>query len=284
LPQFYAYGEAKQASNWSTLRLSIVVDGTVAAICTVLQRRILGLPVVTRINRGPMFLEPTPSQTVVRAVYRAVRRRFRPWRGGLALMAPALPATPESSALLQSLGFRLRTERGWGSGRVDLTPDLETIRAGFASTFRNRVKKAEASGAVVEILRDHAGYDWMIDRHIENMADKGFSAADRTFLDALRDADPSNVMVFRVLHDGCAVAGMSIVRFGTHCEYHIGWFGPAGRAVNAGNLLMWSIIVEMKRLGCTQFDVGGLSEGGYSQFKRTMRPEEYALCGEWLML
>ena len=84
---------------------------------------------------------------------------------------------------------------------------------------------------------------------------------------------------------GQPVAGMSVVRFGRRAEYHIGWFGPEGRKLNAGNFLMWEVIKEMKRRGVTDFDVGGMRPGdGYTRFKRTMRPVEFRLAGEWVSL
>jgi hypothetical protein len=48
---------------------------------------------------------------------------------------------------------------------------------------------------------------------------------------------------------------------------------------------MWSVVCEMKRRGVTSFDLGGLRIGdGYTQFKRTMRPAEYELAGEWISI
>ena len=41
----------------------------------------------------------------------------------------------------------------------------------------------------------------------------------------------------------------------------------------------------MKGRGAKSFDVGGLRLGdGYTQFKRTMKPVEYELAGEWISI
>jgi lipid II:glycine glycyltransferase (peptidoglycan interpeptide bridge formation enzyme) len=102
-------------------------------------------------------------------------------------------------------------------------------------------------------------------------------------LRALRDAAADTVTVFRMMAGDVPVAGMSVVSFGTHCEYHVGWFGPEGRKLNAGNFLRWGVMREMKRRGFSTFDVGGLKPGdGYTQFKLTMKPNQYELCGEWM--
>ncbi len=278
LPQAYGYGEGKRAKGWSVERVAFRRGERTLAIATVLVRRLFGVRLLTRINRGPILLE-TLSTHDITAIYAAIRRH---WRGPL-LIAPALPYASDSTDILTDAGFRLRHDRGWMSGRIDLDRPQDRIWSGLASTFRNRLRQAEKASPTVRIADDEAAYEWLLDRHVENMRDKGFTAADPTLLRALRAARPEDVLVFQMIHDGEAVAGMSVVRFGDCAEYHIGWFGPQGRQLNAGNFLMWEVIKELQHRGVKQFDVGGLKPGdGYTQFKRTMRPDEFRLAGEWM--
>lgn len=285
LPQDYAYGAGKAATGWSVRRLAFEQGGRIVAFATLLQLRRLGLTLLNRINRGPVFLSAEPDDDTVLAVYGAIRSRFgRIWTAPLSI-APALTAGAESDALLRRAGYRLRHRLSWQSGRIDLTVGEDALLAGLGSNFRNRLRKAQKSDATLEIAGDAESFEWMIARHLENMDQKRFSAASPTLLRALRAAAPENVRVFRMLENGRPVAGMSVVRFGTHSEYHIGWFGPEGRRLNAGNFLMWNILATLSREGVATFDVGGLKPGdGYTQFKRTMRPDEYQLAGEWISL
>jgi hypothetical protein len=287
LPQSWAYAAAKAAAGpWSLRRVVFRRSGRALAIATVLQLRVLGFSVLNRVNRGPVFLEANPTELEQRQVIAALRGRFgRFWRGPL-LLAPSLEAHESSAQLLRDLGLRRWHARGWRSGRIDLTRSIEEIWAGLSSTFRNRFRSAQRAGASVRIADDLETYEWMIARHLENMQEKGFRAVGPDFLRTLRENLPEgDVSVFQLVMDGQPVAGMSVVRFGNECEYHIGWFGPEGRRINAGNALMWAIVEEMKRRGCTSFDLGGMLEGsGYTQFKRTMRSTEYELAGDWLSL
>jgi hypothetical protein len=280
LPQSYAYGEGKRAKGWHVERVVFQRNGRSLAIATVLVRRLFGIRVLTRINRGPLLLEAALTRDIT-GIYAAIRRQ---WRGPL-LIAPALPHDPGSTTILRNAGFRLRHDNGWMSGRIDLTQGQDRVWSSFASTFRNRVRHAEKATPGVRIATDAATYEWLLDRHVENMRDKGFSAADPVLLRALRDARPENVLVFQLIHDDQPLAGMSVVLFGDCAEYHVGWFGPEGRRLNAGNVLMWAVIKTLHHRGIGQFDVGGLKPGdGYTQFKRTMRPSEFRLAGEWMSL
>lgn len=281
LPQSYGYGEGKRAKGWRVERVAFQRGERILAIATLLVRRLAGIPVLTRINRGPLLLETQLSAPDITAIYAAIRRHRR----GPLLIAPALPHGPDSSRILKDAGFRRRHDRGWMSGRIALDRSLDQIWSGFASGFRNRVRQADKATSTLRIATDAATYEWLLDRHVENMRDKGFSAADPILLRALRAAQPDDVLVFQMLHDGQPVAGMSVVRFGDCAEYHVGWFGLEGRRLNAGNFLMWEVIKELQRRGVRQFDVGGLKPGdGYTQFKRTMRPAEFWLAGEWMSL
>jgi hypothetical protein len=280
LPQSFAYGEGKRAAGWRPRRVAFTRNGRLLAAATVLERRPLGIRVLTRVNRGPFFFDAEPSATEILAVHSALRRR---WRGPL-LIGPALPDSPATRAILRRVGLRRRVN-GWISGRINLERSEEELWASYSSPFRNQVRQGEKTGASIEISQAPATYQWMVERHVQNMREKRFNGPRPAMLNGLRAAAPDSVTVFRLLLDGEAVAGMSVVRFGRGAEYHIGWFGPRGRQVKAGNLLMWSVQKELRRQGVAWFDVGGLKPGdGYTRFKRTMRPVEFSLCGEWVGL
>src|SRR4051812_49583166 len=62
LTQAWLYGEAKRASaGWGVTRLVFERAGKPLAICQVLEKRVLRLPLLHPINRGPLFLGGAPS-------------------------------------------------------------------------------------------------------------------------------------------------------------------------------------------------------------------------------
>ena len=279
LPQNFAYGAGRAATGWRLRRTVFEQGGRSVAYAAVLEKRAGGLRVLTRVNRGPILLDAAPRPETIRAIYAALRRR---WRGPL-LIAPALPRDEANDAALRQAGFSIRQRQGWQSARIDLTRGEDEIWAGFASTFRNRYRQAVKAGAQLRIADDAGTFEWMIERHLANMREKQFSGPGPALLRGLRATAPENVLVFQLIDGDEPVAGMSVVRFGTHAEYHIGWFGEDGRRLNAGNFLMWEIIKEMKRRGVATYDLGGMRPGdGYTRFKETMRPVPFILVGEWM--
>ena len=139
LPQTFAYGAGKEATGWGVRRAVFRLDGRIVAFATVLEKRLAGLRLLSRVNRGPIFLDPSPTPEQQRLVYAALRRHWR----GLLLIAPALKTGDDADTILRAAGFVQRQRHGWLSGRIDLRPDESAIWASFASTFRNRVRAAE---------------------------------------------------------------------------------------------------------------------------------------------
>ena len=172
LPQSWAYGEGKATGGWQPKRAIISLDDMPLAIATVLERRVLGLRLAARVNRGPLFFTAEPADGDIVAAYSALRRH---WRGPL-LVAPALLDTSRSAVLLREAGFHKRKDWGWTTGRIDLRRPEAEIWSGFTSTFRNRARQAEKHGAMIRIAGDAASYDWMVERHLLNMKAKGFRA------------------------------------------------------------------------------------------------------------
>ncbi|MBK8086032.1 MAG: GNAT family N-acetyltransferase [Devosia sp.] len=283
--QAFGYGEAKAATGWHVSRQLITHGGRPVAMVQALEKRILGLRVVTRINRGPMLLAPDASAGLVTAVYRAVRNRWGRLPFGILLLAPALLETPENREIMTRAGFRPRQSNGWGSARLDLTQPVDAVFQGFEHSWRKAIRAADKAGVTVRVVDSEADHQWMIDRHLQNMAEKGFTGHDAEFLRGLRASSGASYVLLQAMHEGAPVAGLVMLKFGGVADSIVAWFGDAGRKVKAGNAITWAAIQEMQRRGCRSYDVGGInSDKGFSSFKSGMNGTEYFLLGEYIGL
>ena len=177
------------------------------AVCQVLIRRVAGVPVAARINRGPVFVQRAPSPAMQLAVLSALRRRWRFARRGLLLIAPALPFDDESAALLRAAGFMQRRAGGWGSSLIDLEPSLEVIRASFTSKWRNPLNSAIRAGVEVRFRKDPQAFEWMLERHVGNMATKNFVGPSAQFVRAMLAASPEHFWLLQAFHGNEPVSG-----------------------------------------------------------------------------
>jgi hypothetical protein len=283
--QAFGYGAAKAENGWSVTRQVLSIDGRPVALVQALEKRVMGLRLVTRINRGPMFLMPEPPAELVIAVYRAIRRRWGLMGLGLLLIAPALEDTPSSRDILRAAGFFARKGSGWGSARLDLTQPIEQVFDGFEHRWRKAIRAADKAGVTVRVSDDPADFEWMVARHLDNMSDKGFSGHGADFLNSLKARSGTDCVLLIAEHEGEKVAGLVMLKFGATADSIVAWFGDAGRQVKAGNAITWGAIREMQRLGCVSYDVGGIvADKGFVTFKTGMNGKEYFLAGEFVGL
>lgn len=291
LTQSWAYGEAKEAAQmrrivfdvggWCPRRFVIARGDDPVAICQLLEKRLAGVTVATRLNRGPLFLDAEPTEDAVRGVYGLLRGHALRCRRPLVL-APALPDTPEAYELLHDLGYRPRHVHGWASDRVDLRPDEEEM---YGSLHRNwcwALRRACKAGVEFRVCESDDDLEWLLERHVEHMAEKQFVGMSPAFLRALRACAPrDDFMVTQVRLTGERVGGMVTYRFGDVAEGLILWVGQEGRCVQACRFLDWHTALELKRRGCHWFDLGGKRAGATEQFKAGMGGVEYRLLNEW---
>lgn len=280
--QAFGYGEAKASNGWQVTRGIFAIGGRPVAIVQALEKRFLGLR-VTRINRGPMFLDPRPSDDTVVNVYKAVRRRWGRLPFGLLLIAPALLDRPANRTLMQQAGFRPRKGNGWGSARINLDRNIDEVFDSLEHNWRKSIRSAARAGVTVSVVDSEADHAWMIERHLMNMAEKGFLGHDEAFLRSLRQHSGADYILFQAIHEGEPVAGLVILKLGTLADSVVAWFGAEGRKCKAGNAITWAAIQEMQRRGCLSYDVGGInSDKGFSAFKSGMNGVEYFLVGEYI--
>jgi lipid II:glycine glycyltransferase (peptidoglycan interpeptide bridge formation enzyme) len=282
LPQSWMYGEGKRGDGWTIERLAIHSPHGPLALAQVLVKNFAGFP-MARINRGPVFLDSNPSPETRAATLRALRRRWRFLRRGVLLIAPALAAGEESARDLRAAGFMRRGAFAWGSALIDLSPPVDDIHKKLSSEWRTKVRKAGKNGVTLAVRTDAEAFEWMLEKHVENMRAKDFVGPSADFVRRVIEAGRGDFFLLQALIDGEPHAATLIARFGQHAENFIGWFDDAARRAAAGNFLMWNSVVEMKRIGCRALDLGGFSVADrYGQFKRGMRGDEYQLAGEWL--
>jgi hypothetical protein len=280
--QCWAYGEGKRAEGWEVERLVFRDGEGPVALCQMLVKRPLGIP-VTRINRGPVFLRDGLARSEQLAALRALRRRWRFGVRGVLLIAPDLMAGDETRRLLRDAGFWQRRGSGWHSSQLDLTLPLEELHRRLAGDWRTKIRRAEKLGVRLRLRRDEAAIDWLLDRHVENMKARNFTGPSPEFVRAVTRAGAGDFWLLQAMVDGEPEAGLLVGRFGLHAENFIAWFSETARKMTAGNFLMWNSVIEMQRAGCRSLDLGGFAiSNRYGHFKRGMRGAEYQLAGEWL--
>ena len=144
---------------------------------------------------------------------------------------------------------------------LDLRPTEEELLAGFKPKTRYNIRLAEKKGVVIERSEDVGTFARLASqtsaRHRIQLATEDYYAA---ALGLLSGVDQARLYLAR--HDGEALAGIIVTRFGGRAIYLFGASGPTGRELMPAYLLHWRAIRELKALGDREYDLWGIPPDG----------------------
>jgi len=287
LLQARVYATAKEkTAGWRARYALLRSAGRTVATLAVLQRGGPGRCGVTRINRGPCWVDEATDPALRRAAFAIIAREHRLAQGRLLFIAPNDDFSDQALADLAALGYRRRRAQPWHSAWIDLRRPEAELSAALDGKWRNQMNSARRSGLQVETSRESAAIAWLVARHDEMKAQRGIGGPESALLLALAGAcgPGEDVVVLRASQGGEPVAGVLLVRHGTSATYLVGWNSLEGRRRNAGNLLLWQGLLELRQGGCQWLDLCGLDERrtpGITSFKRGLNGTEYRLAGEY---
>jgi lipid II:glycine glycyltransferase (peptidoglycan interpeptide bridge formation enzyme) len=283
LVQSWAYGAAKAAEGWIPHRMIFRdADGQPVALAQILERRLVGLLSVTRLNRGPHILVPGHETEIMTWL----RRRWRWFKGGMVTTAPSWSGD-EWAARLRGWGYRRLNRPNWHSAWLDLRQDEATIRANLKGKWRNILVKTEKAGINIEISTEMEALRWLLAQHGAFMRGKGLDGLSPGLAMSLHGARfrPDDLLVLRAGGEEGLLGGILLVRHGHSATYLIGWSSPEGRTRNCSTLLLWRGLLALKDRGVHWLDLGGIDPTGtpgVAAFKQGLRGEEFTLVGEYV--
>jgi len=293
LLQSWEYGEAKsQTQHFQTQRF-LLQNETEEAVGLV-QALVYSLPViggVARINRGPVFVSDFRHVSLlpecIKGIMTAIRETAERQRWHFLSIVPNLLNNEELIPILTELGFRKRDRVPVSSGVIDLSRNVEQIRAGFHSKWRNLLTKSEKMGLELEIPSPSSALPFLINEYRKMQRDKNFKGLPTSLIKAIvgQQGGPTwNCRILYALHEGTRHGAIMVVGHGDTCTYLIAWTSGEGRRLQANYFLLWKAMLLFRELGYTFFDVGGLganTTAGVNHFKSGLKGQEYSLLGEF---
>jgi Acetyltransferase (GNAT) domain len=260
------------------------------------QNKPIGMTIVTRrrtfggaascsLYRGPLWIYDDIPGEMLKLALRLLRNRHRWWRGRPLTFHPEIADSRENRRLLGDAGFR-RVAEGYATIWLDLSPDLDTLRANLRSQWRNKLTQAEGHEIDVIVGTDDAQFEWLYGNHASHMAAHGYRGPSPELLRALRTHAPDDQQPLLLIaqQNGQPIAGVLLTVHGKSATYLVGWSGDSGRRLRAHNLLLWRAVERLKQSGIPWLDLGGINTEapGVADFKRGMGGELVNLVGGYV--
>ncbi len=285
LEQSWAYGDAVAATSDAAVQRGCLVDadGHVEAIVQAAEKRIGRLISFVRIVRGPLHLQgaegsfSAPALGMIRAAFRRRQRRFLFW-------LPELPGGSTDNLLMRGAGTH-RVVTGYSTVRLDLRRDLDEVRAGLHSKWRNSLHAGERSGLRVKLSRGGTALTQLLTAYDGLQRKNRFAGPPSQLLHAFANAaGAKDVAVVSVRQGSDTVAAALFLRHGRTATYTAAWASDEGRAANGPRLVLWRGIEALHAQGVEWLDLGGVNTTrtpGLARFKLGLGGEVITLAGTY---
>jgi hypothetical protein len=154
---------------------------------------------------------------------------------------------------------------------LDLRQSAESLFAGFSSSVRRAIRKAEESKLGVEISRSRESVTEFYRLHVQTRRRHGLPPQPRSFFGNVFDEviKRGSGFVVRASLESRSVAAAIFFQFGRAAVYKFGASESASQAFRGNNLVMWEAIRFLARNGCESLHFGRTSRanGGLRRFK-----------------
>lgn len=268
--QSYTYARAycpleKQRARWGLIR----IDGKEAGLVQIFEAGILrNLFHAVILDRGPLWFEGYGHAMHSKWFFNELNRQFEPRFGRKRRILPEIEDGPAAQKLLEQIGL-VRAGKGYETIWLDLTPDLETLRANLKSNWRNKLNKAEKADVSVASDYNSDALSWILGIYAGDKAARDYGGPSPDFLRAYLPllAQRSDLILLRTMKNGTPVAFTVLACHGRSATYLIGWSSDEGREVAAHQHLLWEGVKMLQHKGIKELDLGGINDDGAEGIK-----------------
>lgn len=212
---------------------------------------------------GPLLLDEATIGRYLPEFVRYLKDKAVTSRAVALRVAPLLVDSQVVREVFKAQGFRdaplhLHAELTWV---LDISKPEETVFAEMRKTTRHAIKKAQAVGVHVEIIRDENALKRFWPLYQSTTVRHGFVPFRKEFMSRqLKEFTGDNHMFIAIAtYQGRDVAGAILIHTGQTVFYYHGASKKLPADVPAAQLLQWQAIKEAQRLGATTYNFWGIA-------------------------
>lgn len=254
LLQSWDWGELQARFGWTVERLAFQQGRH--GVCS-LQRSATLVPggAIYYVPRGPAVIEAARIQ-----VLDALERRARQGHGVVLRVEPNDRVGDEWPAFFEGRGFTQgKPVQPQATQLLKIDPEPEALKAAFKPKTRYNLNLAERKGVTVEGSTDVHTFARLAG---DTARRQGIHLPGPAFYQALIDLfrRDDRVRLYLAHHEGDALGGILVVRFGTTAYYLYGGSTDLKRELMPNYLLHWRAMLDFRALGCDTYDWWGIPE------------------------
>lgn len=282
IPQEWIYGNAKTVTEgWKVKRAIIRINEIPAGTLQILERKVAGIIIAIRVNRGPLLLSEFNKPENHFEVMEILRKKYK--HPVPILYAPSIEMSAENMHLISGYGWKCRDYFGFPSAIVDLSLTEEELNQNLKPNWRKNLKKARKQVHIKYNEYEANKIIQLYDGFLKKRDIPGIPIYILKYLFALKEP-PLEVLTAHN-EDEKMIAFKVLYVHGNTATSFIAWNTNEGLEKNARTLLIYSSMLRLKERGFSCFDLGGVDEiatEAVAKYKRGMGGSEYRLLGEFI--
>jgi hypothetical protein len=286
LEQSWVYGEAVRDHYGMSVERAVIRSGNeTLGIFQLFKKRFLGVVDVSRLVRGPIWIDRLAGSAPRIEAMSAIAKSFSLPRRDLLFWTPELSDTPEHRDLMRKVGKR-RMVTGLSTAWLDITKTSEELLRGFSGNWRNMLRAGKRANLKTRIRDDGKGVSTHLAAYDAFRQQKRFVGPPSELIRSMSEnGSKGDIVTLTAGTTQQIVAGILFVRHGNSATYYTSWNSDEGRNSRAHNVLLWRAIQELRERGIKWLDLGGLnteSAAGVARFKIGLGGEIVTLSGTYL--
>lgn len=287
ITQDWAYGDAKASvEGWDVLRGVLKVGSTEIGLVQVLIKKILGIPCIVRINRGPIFFPGYDTIENWEDSILMLKRNFGLHNLKILSIVPEKTNSPMALDFMTKNHFIKMKRPNWESSWINLQLSEDNLRNSLKSKWRNQLKNAEKRNLLLEEWDNDL--EPLLYLYQESMKERAYQGISIDLLRYLHKNEEQSLLTMVVYGQDQDLIGFDIIYLhGSSATYLVGWENDIGRRNYVNNLLLFEILVLLKKRNFKFFDTGGIDAihtEEIAHFKNGLGGTDYELLGDFFQV
>ena len=258
--QSWEWGEIKGGAAWQPIRLALFDGNLIKAGISILKRRLpLGRSLLYA-PRGPIV--DFSDEKLLDALLLQISIEGKK-NGAIALkIDPEVEEGGAVEGILRKRGFIKKSKQVQPRATfyVDLTKDPDDLIKAFEEKTRYNIRLSEKKGVTVREMNSDEGVETFYKIYQETAQRERFLIHPVSYYKRIKKVlvDQGLASIFIAYHEGRAIGGVYIFRFGDKAWYMYGASVNDGRNVMPNHALHWHVIKWAKEKGLKTYDLWGI--------------------------
>lgn len=258
--QSWEWGEIKGGAAWQPIRLALFEGSLIKAGISILKRRLpLGRSLFYA-PRGPIV--DFSNENILNALLLQIALQAKKENAIALRIDPEVEENGTVEKILKTRGFIKKRKQAQPRATfyVDLALGLDDLLMTFEEKTRYNIRLSEKKGVSVREMNSDEGVDVFYGIYQETARREKFLIHPVSYYRKIKKIliDAGLASIFIAHHEGRAIGGVFIFRFGEKAWYMYGASVNDGRNVMPNHALHWHVIKWAKEKGLKTYDLWGI--------------------------